>query len=152
MKNNIDLDNNGKIETIIGLTKRIKQLEEELKDIKNADKRFLQLSSRGNRIKQLEDENLNLENRDEVDAQNFGSEQMCKALLNKIENKKYEGKFGSARANKIVELFKQLKNEIVEWKKKYIAVCEKKDLMEEKNKKLQEFAYKLYKNSNTDEK
>ena len=28
MKNNIDLDNNGKIETIIGLIKRVKQLEE----------------------------------------------------------------------------------------------------------------------------
>jgi len=34
---------------------KIKQLKDELKDIKNADKRFLQLSGRGNRIKQLED-------------------------------------------------------------------------------------------------
>ena len=35
---------------------QVKQLEDMLKDIKNADKRFLQLSSRGKHIKQLEDQ------------------------------------------------------------------------------------------------
>ena len=34
---------------------------------------------------------------------------------------------------------KQLEDEIAGWKLKYIAVCEKKDLMEEKNKALKAF-------------
>ena len=43
-------------EDYIGMKKRIKHLEEEIKDIKSADKRSYQLSSRDKHIKQLEEQ------------------------------------------------------------------------------------------------
>ena len=58
---------------------QVKQLEDMLKDIKNADKRFLQLSSRGKRIKQLEEENKKLEDR--INRMQYQSVQSAKKAL-----------------------------------------------------------------------
>ena len=64
---------------------RIKQLEDVLKDIKNADKRFLQLSSRGKRIKQLEDAIIFIQkwvdSKSNNHDKNMAISQMCEKAL-----------------------------------------------------------------------